>query len=130
MAIARTASCGLRATRETATATTAAMIATMISDWILASGLVASLARPNGNVTGTTFIGPELIAKRLGLLKEAIPGAARVAVLWHPGVYSEYTMAQMLLETEAAARTLGLELQLLAAQGPGDFDEAFAAMRR
>jgi hypothetical protein len=93
-------------------------------------GLVASLARPNGNVTGTTFIGPELIAKRLGLLKEAIPGAARIAVLWHPGVYSEYTMAQMLHETEAAARTLGLELQLLAAQGPGDFDEAFAAMRR
>jgi putative ABC transport system substrate-binding protein len=93
-------------------------------------GLVASLARPNGNVTGTTFIGPELIAKRLGMLKEAIPGAARIAVLWHPGVYSEYTMAQMLHETEAAARTLGLELQLLAAQGPGDFDEAFAAMRR
>jgi ABC-type sugar transport system substrate-binding protein len=93
-------------------------------------GLVEGLARPNGNVTGTTFIGPELIAKRLGLLREAIPSAARVAVLWHPGVYSEYTMAQMLHETEAAARTLGLELQLLAAQGPGDFDEAFAAMRR
>ena len=66
-------------------------------------------------------------------------------MLWHPGVYSEsinsvtnegrpghfaVTMAQMLHETEAAARTLGLELQLLAAQGPGDFDEAFAAMRR
>ncbi|TMJ80158.1 MAG: ABC transporter substrate-binding protein [Alphaproteobacteria bacterium] len=85
-------------------------------------GLVASLAQPNGNVTGTTFIGPELIAKRLG--------AARIAVLWHPGVYSDYTMAQMLHETEAAARTLGLELQMLAAQGPGDFDEAFAAMRR
>jgi ABC-type uncharacterized transport system substrate-binding protein len=41
-------------------------------------GLVASLAQPNGNVTGTTFIGPELIAKRLGLLKEAIPGAAHI----------------------------------------------------
>jgi putative ABC transport system substrate-binding protein len=93
-------------------------------------GLVASLARPGGNVTGTTFIGPELIAKRLGLLKEALPGASRVAVLWHPGVYSEQTMAQMLQESEAAARTLGLQLQMLAARGPDDFDGAFAAMNR
>jgi putative ABC transport system substrate-binding protein len=93
-------------------------------------GLVASLARPGGNVTGTTFIGPELIAKRLGLLKEALPGAARVAVLWHPGVYSEQTMAQMLKESEAAARTLGLQLQMLGARGPDDFDAAFAAMDR
>jgi ABC-type uncharacterized transport system substrate-binding protein len=92
--------------------------------------LVASLARPNGNVTGTTFLGPELIAKRLGLLKEAVPGAFRVAVLWHPGVYSERTMGDMLNETEAAARTLGMQLQLLGARGPNDFDEAFSAMNR
>jgi putative tryptophan/tyrosine transport system substrate-binding protein len=96
----------------------------------LADGLVTSLARPNGNVTGTTFIGPELTAKRLGLLKEAMPSASRVAVLWHPGVYSERTMAQMLNETEAAGRTLGLQLQLLAVRGPADFDGAFAAMNR
>src|SRR4029450_10256786 len=55
-------------------------------------GLVASLARPGGNITGSTFLGPELIPKRLGLLKEVAPGASRVAILWHPGVYSELTM--------------------------------------
>lgn len=52
-------------------------------------GLVESLSRPGGNVTGSTFLGPELIPKRLGLLKDILPGASHVAVLWHPGVYSD-----------------------------------------
>jgi putative tryptophan/tyrosine transport system substrate-binding protein len=47
-------------------------------------GLVASLARPGGNVTGTTFLGPELVAKRLQLLRDVVPGLVRVAALWHP----------------------------------------------
>src|SRR5260370_34349145 len=64
-------------------------------------GLVASLARPNGNVTGTTFIGPELIAKRLGLLKDAIPGAARAPVRWHPGVSRPCTTRGVPRATEA-----------------------------
>jgi putative tryptophan/tyrosine transport system substrate-binding protein len=55
-------------------------------------GLVASLARPGGNVTGTTFVGPELVAKRLGLLKEAVPGLSQLGALWHPGAYGEHTM--------------------------------------
>jgi ABC-type uncharacterized transport system substrate-binding protein len=93
-------------------------------------GLVASLARPGGNVTGSTFLGPELIPKRLGLLKEVLPSASRVAVLWHPGVYSEHTMAEMLNETEGAARALRVQLQLLEAGGPNEFDEAFSAMSR
>ena len=59
-------------------------------------------------ITGLAALGrPELIPKRLGLLKEVVPGASRVAVLWHPGVYSERTMGDMLNETEAAARTRG-----------------------
>jgi putative ABC transport system substrate-binding protein len=93
-------------------------------------GLVDSLARPGGNITGATFLGPELIPKRLGLLKQVVPGASRVAVLWHPGVYSEHTMAEMLNETEGAARALGVQLQLLGAGGPNDFDTAFFAMSR
>jgi putative tryptophan/tyrosine transport system substrate-binding protein len=93
-------------------------------------GLVVSLAKPGGNITGSTFLGPELIPKRLGLLKEAMPEASRVAVLWHPGVYSESTMADMLKETENAAHLLGVELQLLGAAGPNDFDDAFSAMNK
>ena len=53
--------------------------------------LVASLSRPGGNITGTTFLGPELTAKRMGLLKEAIPKISRVAVLWHPDAYGKRT---------------------------------------
>jgi putative tryptophan/tyrosine transport system substrate-binding protein len=93
-------------------------------------GLVASLARPGGNITGSTFLGPELIPKRLELLKEVVPSAIRVAVLWHPAVYGERTMADMLKQTEVSAQALALQLQLLGAEGPGDFDGAFSAMRK
>jgi putative ABC transport system substrate-binding protein len=61
----------------------------------VADGLVTSLARPGGNVTGTTFLGPELVAKRLQLLREVVPELSSVAVLWHPNAYSERTMAGM-----------------------------------
>ena len=96
----------------------------------VADELVASLARPGGNVTGTTFLGPELVAKRLQLLREVVPGLSRVAALWHPNAYSERTMAGVLNEIEVAARTLGLQLQLVPAVGPDDFVGAFAAMAR
>jgi len=92
--------------------------------------LVVSLARPGGNVTGTTFLGPELIAKRFALLKDAISGLSRVAALWHPSAYGKRTMEGMLGETESAARALRLHLQLVPAAGPGDLDDAFVAMTR
>ena len=57
--------------------------------------LVSSLARPGGNVTGTTFLGPELVSKRLQLLKEIVPGLSRVVVLWHPDAYGQRTMSGM-----------------------------------
>ena len=93
-------------------------------------GLVASLARPGGNVTGSTFLGPELVPKRLELFKEALPSISRIAVLWHPGAFGERTMGDMLKETEATSRTLGMLLQLAEVRGFGDLDRAFSAMSK
>src|SRR5262245_12910105 len=96
----------------------------------VADELVASLARPGGNVTGTTFLGPELVAKRLQLLREVVPGLSRVAALWHPNAYSDRTMAGVRNEIEVAARTLGLRLQLVLAFSPDNLVSAFAEMAR
>jgi putative ABC transport system substrate-binding protein len=90
--------------------------------------LVASLGRPGGNVTGTTFLGPELVARRLQLLRDVVPGLARVAALWHPRAYGEQTMASLVKDIEDAARTLGMQLQLVPAPGPDDIASAFSAM--
>ena len=92
--------------------------------------LVASLARPGGNVTGTTFLGPELVAKRLQLLREVVPQLVRVAVLWHPHAYADRTMTGMVKEVERAARTLGVQLQLVPVTGPDDIASAFSAITR
>src|SRR6266404_1226722 len=92
--------------------------------------LVASLARPGGNVTGTTFLGPELVAKRLQLLSEVVPQHSRVAVLWHPRAYGDRTMAGMLKEAEHAAQILGMQLQFVAAASPDDIEGAFSLMTR
>jgi integrase len=90
-------------------------------------GLVASLARPGGNITGLTFLGPEIVPKRLGLLKQALPNVSRVAALWHPGAFGERTTRDMLQATEAAARTLAIELQLVEVRAADEFDRAFSA---
>jgi putative tryptophan/tyrosine transport system substrate-binding protein len=90
--------------------------------------LVASLARPGGNVTGTTFLGPELVAKRLQLLSEVVPQHSHVAVLWHPRAYGDRTMAGMLKEAERAAQILGMQLQFVAAANPDDIEGAFSSM--
>ena len=94
------------------------------------SGLVTSLARPGGNVTGLSSFGAELVGKRLELLKQAVPGVDRVAVLWFPGALGERTDKDMLREAEAAARALGVRLQVVEARGPADFDRAFSDMTR
>jgi ABC-type uncharacterized transport system substrate-binding protein len=91
-------------------------------------GLVASLARPGGNVTGTTFVGPELVARRLQLLRDVVPGLARVAALWHPHAYGEHTMSSVVKDIEDAARILGMQLQLVPANDPDDIATAFSAM--
>jgi putative ABC transport system substrate-binding protein len=90
--------------------------------------LALSLARPGGNVTGTTFLGPELVSKRLQLLKQIVSSVSRVVVLWHPHAYGERTMASMLKEIESAAQSLGTKLQFVPADSPTDLETAFAAI--
>jgi putative ABC transport system substrate-binding protein len=93
-------------------------------------GLVTSLARPGGNVTGLTSLNPELIGKCLEQLKQAVPGVNRVAVLWPPGGLGERTDKDMLKGAEVAARALGMRLQFVEARGPDDFDRAFSEMTK
>jgi putative ABC transport system substrate-binding protein len=90
-------------------------------------GLVASLSRAGGNVTGLSYFNEEISAKRLQLLKELVPGLARVGVLKNPMAAIHAIFWQ---ETEAAAHKLGLALQALEVRGPEDFEAAFAAAWR
>jgi putative ABC transport system substrate-binding protein len=89
------------------------------------TGLVASLARPGGNITGLSSLAPELSGKRLELLKEVVPGMTLVAILWNP---ANPANASVWKETQAAARALGLQLQSQEVRGPQDLDDAFALM--
>jgi putative ABC transport system substrate-binding protein len=89
------------------------------------AGVVASLARPGGNVTGLTLVHPELSGKRLQLLKEVVPKTTVVAVIWNP---TNRAAAGFLRETEAAARSLGLKLHAIEARGPAELDAAFKAV--
>ncbi len=91
----------------------------------VAVGLVAGLARPGGNLTGVTCFAPELSGKRLELLKEAVPGVTRVVVLANPA--SPSTQGD-LAATKVAARSLGLQLQIVNLRGPDEFDSAFSVM--
>jgi len=93
----------------------------------LGSGLVASLARPGGNVTGMSLMAPELGGKRLELLKELLPRLARVAVLWNAA--NPYA-ALVFKETQTAGRALGIEVQSLEVRSPDDFNGAFETVRR
>ena len=88
------------------------------------AGLVASLARPGGNITGLTAIAAELAGKRLELLKETLPRLTRVGVLWNP---TDQGSAQGLKEIEMAAPTLGLDVQSLQVRSPSNFESAFKA---
>ena len=94
------------------------------------SGLVSSLARPGGNVTGLSNISLELVAKGLELLKGALPGVRRIAVLWQPGGRDEPTQMDRLRRADVAAQALGVRLHLVEARGPADVDRAFSEMVR
>ena len=102
------------------------IVMTLVSD-PLESGLVASLARPGGNVTGLSLMHPELSRKRLELLKQVIPKVSRVAVLSN---LSNPTIPPLVRETEAAARAFGVQLQVVEVRDPIELDSAFSAMTR
>src|SRR6266704_5359000 len=94
------------------------------------SGLVTSLARPGGNVTGLSILAPELVGKCLELLTQAVPGVSRVAALWEPGAAGERTVKDLLKAADVAARALEVRLQFVEARGPADLDRAFSEMTR
>ena len=109
-------------------ATTTIPIAFLVADDPVRLGLVASLARPGGNMTGINFLAGELAAKRLELLRELVPAAARVAVLVNPA-NAEIT-ERALRDVEAAARAMGLQIQVLNANTSREIDAAFATVVR
>jgi putative ABC transport system substrate-binding protein len=101
------------------------VVVTAGSDDPLLSGLIADYRRPGGNVTGVTYLSPQLAAKRLELLKEAVPGMTRVAVLWDPAHADTYYKDML-----PAAAALGVQLRLFEVRKPQDIDGAFAAARK
>jgi putative ABC transport system substrate-binding protein len=96
----------------------------------VADGLVASLARPGGNVTGLSSLTPERVSKCLELLKQAVPRISRIAVLWQPGAVGDRTERAMLKEADIAARALGVRHHLVEARTPADIDRAFSHMTK
>jgi putative tryptophan/tyrosine transport system substrate-binding protein len=102
------------------------IVMTVVADPV-ADGLVQSLGRPGGNVTGLTIISPELSGKRIELLKEAVPRVGRLAVLWNP---ANSTHGTALRESEATAKALGLQTMPVPVQAPADVDGAFATLTR
>jgi putative ABC transport system substrate-binding protein len=110
--------------------TTVPIVFAGVSDPVT-DGVVTSVARPGGNVTGLSFLAtPELVGKRLELLKQAVPGVTRVAILRQPGGQGERTETDMVKAAEVAARALGVGLQFVEARGPTDFGRAFSDMTR
>ena len=90
--------------------------------------LVASLARPGGNITGTSGMAAEIVGKQFQLLKEVVPQVSRVTVLWNPA--NPVFQALQLSQVEIASRAYGVQLQLLEARAPNEFEAAFAGMSK
>jgi putative ABC transport system substrate-binding protein len=109
-------------------ATTTIPIVFIVNDDPVRLGLVASLARPGGNLTGINFVSGELVAKRLELLRELVPGAARVAVLVNPA--NAAATETTLRDVHPAARAVGLQILVLNADTSREIDAAFATIVR
>ena len=118
---------GTPATRAAKQATRSIPIVMLVGVDPVLDGLVASLPRPGGNVTGLTALSSELIAKRLSLIKEVVPRISRVAYMWNPTNPGNVSASQ---EFTKVAATLHLKAQLLPVKGADEFDTAFASMMK
>jgi putative tryptophan/tyrosine transport system substrate-binding protein len=118
-------SSALNATIAAKAATSTIPIVFAINNDPVASGLVASLNRPGGNLTGVSYLSSELGAKRLGLMHEMVPKVTDFAVLAHPNYPSS---APFISDVEAAARSLGLRIEVFNASTESEIDTAFAAL--
>jgi putative ABC transport system substrate-binding protein len=114
------------ATEAAKRATSTIPIVFTVSGDPVAEGLVASLARPGGNITGLATISPALVGKQLEMLKGVVPKASRMAILQNP---SNQGHPRAVRQAEDAARVLGVRLQVLKARTPSEIEAAFAAMR-
>lgn len=127
--------CGAPLNAATQVTTTIPIVVAACNDDLVATGLISSLSRPGGNLTGLSELTPELGAKRLELLKEANPKVKRVAVLWNPS-YSERFSANFRFwssdwkEMRTAAQVLNMTLQSVEIHGFDNLDVAFSAMAR
>jgi putative ABC transport system substrate-binding protein len=115
-----------RATEAAKQATSTIPIVFTVSGDPVAEGLVASLARPGGNLTGLATISPELVGKQLEMLKAVAPKVSRVALLQNP---TQPSHSRAVRQAEDAARVLRVQLQVLKARTPSEIEAAFAAMR-
>ena len=116
---------GTPPTRAAKDATTAIPIVMIAVGDPVGAGLISSLARPGGNITGNTILGPDVAGKRLQLIKEVVPSTARVAFLWNPDNASH---PAHLAELQATVQSLGMTLLPVAVRSSDGFDNAFAAM--
>jgi putative ABC transport system substrate-binding protein len=117
---------GTQAIQAAKHATTTIPIVMAASSDAVGTGLVTSLSLPGGNITGLSSLNPDLSGKRLELLKEAVSGLSRVAILWR-GDGGHLAAMLAMQETEAAGRVLGLQLQSLEVRSPNDFEQVFVA---
>jgi len=127
--------CGAPLNAASQATSTIPIVVAACNDDLVATGLISSLARPGGNITGLSELTPELGAKRLELLKEVVPKVRRVAVLWNPAYSERFGPSFRFwtsdwVEVRSAAQALGMTLQPVEIRGPDDFDAAFSAMTR
>ena len=119
--------CGAPLTAARQATQTIPIVVATCNDDLVETGIIKSMQRPGGNITGLSKLSPELAAKRLSLLKQTLPSISHVAVLWNPG-YSDFKADWR--ELKAAAQRMGITLHSFEFRGIGDLDAAFDAMQR